>query len=96
MGNAYQNATATVDVAAQGVQTANNGKTALAGVRMAGIQLKEGGDSDAQSETAAGSSRCAMRRGIGLLLCLVMLFSSVPFGRLPRRSMRRRIPLRLP
>lgn len=28
----------------------------------------------------AGSSRCAMRRGIGLLLCLVMLFSSVPFG----------------
>ena len=29
MGNAYQNATATVDVAAQGVQTANNGKTAL-------------------------------------------------------------------
>ena len=30
MGNAYQNATATVDVAAQGVQTANNGKTALA------------------------------------------------------------------
>ena len=28
----------------------------------------------------AGSSRRAMRRGIGLLLCLVMLFSSVPFG----------------
>ena len=28
----------------------------------------------------AGSSRCAMRRGIGLLLCLAMLFSSVPFG----------------
>lgn len=28
----------------------------------------------------AESSRCAMRRGIGLLLCLVMLFSSVPFG----------------
>ena len=28
----------------------------------------------------AGSSRRAMRRGLGLLLCLVMLFSSVPFG----------------
>lgn len=28
----------------------------------------------------AGSSRRATRRGIGLLLCLVMLFSSVPFG----------------
>lgn len=28
----------------------------------------------------AGSSHRAMRRGIGLLLCLVMLFSSVPFG----------------
>ena len=32
------------------------------------------------SKRLAGSSRCAMRRGIGLLLCLVMLFSSVPFG----------------
>ena len=29
MGNEYQNATATVDVYAQAVQTANNGKTAL-------------------------------------------------------------------
>lgn len=28
----------------------------------------------------AGNSRRATRRGIGLLLCLVMLFSSVPFG----------------
>ena len=27
MGNEYQNATATVDVAAQAVQTANNGST---------------------------------------------------------------------
>lgn len=32
------------------------------------------------SKRLAGSSHRAMRRGIGLLLCLVMLFSSVPFG----------------
>lgn len=29
MGNEYQNATATVDVSAQAVQTANNGATAM-------------------------------------------------------------------
>ena len=29
MGNEYQNATATVDIAAQAVQSANNGKNAL-------------------------------------------------------------------